>query len=54
MEIGKSMTFFSINSAIFFSLLYNVYKKKMFTNEIEDGHEAPWKPSGPNLKSVVG
>ena len=25
----------------FFSLLYNVYKKKMFTNEIEDGQETP-------------
>ena len=26
-------------------LFYNVIKEKMFTNEIEDGHEAPYKPS---------
>ena len=29
----------------FFVLFYNVNKEKMFTNEKEDGREAPLKPS---------
>ena len=41
----KKIVFFHKISEIFFSLFFNVYNENMFTFEIEDGREAPLKPS---------
>ena len=42
--LTNSLTFF-IKSANFLFLFYNVFKEQMITNKIEDGREAPLKPS---------
>ena len=34
-----------MKSANFFVLFYNVHKENMFTIDLEDGYEAPLKPS---------
>ena len=44
-KLKKQRIFFYNFREFFVVWVYNVYKEKTFTSEIEDGHEAPWKPS---------